>query len=193
MPDEFHPSFQKRHELEGAPDPFPSLGESTSAKSSRVVHDSADANSITDFPTLAPSAPIASAPTKSAWGSDAGPRIKAAVRSTPVITFSFTISQVELPVKDGKQVSLGEVMKQVISRFKVKIEASTNQNRHTTFYIKAETQKELDKAKRSLLASLSPVVSNIRSVPSCIQTPSPDYFDFECPSLHYRCYHRSQG
>lgn len=147
-----------------------------------------------DFPTLAPSAPAASVPVKSAWGSDAGPRIKAAVKSAPVVTDSFTVTQVELPIKDGKQTSLGEVIKQVITKFKVKIEASTNQNRHTTFYIKAETQKDLDKAKRNLLASLSPMASNFLSHTfSLFIRLSLDYFDFECPSVHYRCYHRSQG
>ncbi|OJA13068.1 hypothetical protein AZE42_01903 [Rhizopogon vesiculosus] len=152
--------LQKRHELEGAPDPFPSLGEATPVRPTRVAQDPTDGNSITDFPTLAPSAPAASAPVKSAWGSDAGPRIKAAVKSTPVITDSFTVTQVELPVRDGKQTSLGEVMKQVITKFKVKIEASTNQNRHTTFHMRAETQKELDKAKRTLLAYLSPLATS---------------------------------
>jgi len=111
-----------------------------------------------DFPTLAPSVPAAAVPAKSAWGSDTGPRIKATVKSTPVITDSFTVTQVELPVRDGKQTSLGEIMKQVIAKFKVKIEASTNQSRHTTFHMRADTQKELDKAKRSLLAFLSPLV-----------------------------------
>lgn len=162
--------FQKRHELEGAPDPFPSLGGATPVKSRPVIQDSADADSITDFPTLAPSAPPASAPSKSAWGSDAGPRIKATVKSTPVITDSFTVTQVELPVRDGRQTSLGEIMKQVIAKFKVRIEASTNQNRHTTFHMRAETQKELDKAKRNLLASLSPQASNFLPIPFLYST-----------------------
>jgi hypothetical protein len=50
-------------------------------------------------------------------------------------------------------------MKQITTKYKVKLEASLNQKtRQTTFYIKSDTQKELDKAKRSLLALLSPVV-----------------------------------
>jgi hypothetical protein len=61
--------------------------------------------------------------------------------------------------KDGKSATLGEVMKQVMAKYKVKIDASANQRtRQTTFHVKAESQKELDKAKRSLLALLSPVV-----------------------------------
>ena len=50
-------------------------------------------------------------------------------------------------------------MKRVMTQYKVKLEASLNQKtRQTTFYIKSDSQKELDKAKRSLLALLSPVV-----------------------------------
>lgn len=55
-------------------------------------------------------------------------------------------------------------MKQVMAKYKVKLEASGNQKtRQTTFQIKADTQKDLDKAKRSLIALLSPIVSNGRS------------------------------
>lgn len=156
--------LQKKHELEGAPDPFPSLGEATS-KPKRVAQVPTDADSQADFPTLATSAPAAAAP-KSAWGSDAGPRIKATVKSTPLITDYFTVTQAELPAKDGKQTSVGEVMKQVMAKYRVRIEASTNQSRQTTFHMKGETQKDLDKAKRHLLAALSPVVTLILNAPA---------------------------
>ncbi|KAG0706160.1 hypothetical protein DFH29DRAFT_904030 [Suillus ampliporus] len=158
--------LQKRHELEGAPDPFPSLGQATPVKPRRVGQDPADATSQTDFPTLAPSTPAVVAPRKSAWGSDAGPRIKATIKSTPVVTDSFTATQVELSAKDGKQTSLGEIMKQVMAKFRVKIEASTNQSRLTTFHMKAESHKELEKAKRHLLAALSPMVTLILNAPA---------------------------
>jgi type VI protein secretion system component VasK len=77
-----------------------------------------------------------------------------------MVSDSFTLSAIELAAnKDGKPTSLGEIMKQVISKFKVKIEASANQRtRQTTFNMKSESQKELDKAKRSLIALLSPMV-----------------------------------
>lgn len=66
--------------------------------------------------------------------------------------------------KNGQAATLGEVMKQVMTKYKVKVEASVNQKaRSTTFHIRGETQKELDKAKRSLLALLSPEVSLISS------------------------------
>ncbi|KAG2150530.1 hypothetical protein DEU56DRAFT_33581 [Suillus clintonianus] len=158
--------LQKRHELEGAPDPFPSLGETTAVKPRRAVQVPADADSQADFPTLATSTPVAATPGKSAWGSDAGPRIKATVKSTPVITDYLTVTQVETPVKDGRQTSLGEIMKQVMIKYRVKIEASTNQSRQTTFHLKGETQKDLDKAKRHLLATLSPVVTLILNAPA---------------------------
>ena len=64
--------------------------------------------------------------------------------------------------RDGKPATLGEIMRQVMANHKIKIEASTNQKtRQTTFHLKADSRKELEKAKRSLLASLSPVVSRL--------------------------------
>lgn len=118
-----------------------------------------DTDSQEAFPSLA-SAPSATRQT-AAWGSANGPRIKAVSAKNPVISENFTLSSSEISTtgKDGKQTSLGEVMKQVMAQFKVKIEASTNQkSRQTTFYLKSESKKELDKAKRTLLAQLSPIV-----------------------------------
>lgn len=46
-----------------------------------------------------------------------------------------------------------------MSQHKVKLDASTNQKSHqTTFYLKADSKKELERAKKSLLALLSPIV-----------------------------------
>lgn len=80
----------------------------------------------------------------------------------PIVADSFTLSAIDLSNtgKEGKPASLGEILKQVMTKYKIKIEASANQKtRQTTFHLKAENQKDLDKAKRSLLALLSPVVS----------------------------------
>lgn len=155
-----HYSPQRRHELEGAPDPFPSLVDDAAAKpkQANAKPDPLDTASEVAFPSLASSTP-APAPVASAWGSAAGPRIKPSVVKTPVFADSFTLSAMDLSNagKDGKAATLGEVMKLVMAKYKVKIEASANQ-KQTTFHIKAESQKELDKAKRSLLALLSPVV-----------------------------------
>lgn len=126
-----------------------------------------DTESEVAFPTLASAVPASSAPSNSAWGSSTGPRIKSAIPKAPVFTDSFTLSAIDLSNsgKDGKPASLGEVIKQVIAKYKVKVEASANQKaRQTTFHVKAESQKELDKAKRSLLALLSPVVCSTYSI-----------------------------
>ncbi|EEB98672.2 hypothetical protein MPER_01780, partial [Moniliophthora perniciosa FA553] len=108
--------------------------------------------------------PASAAPPKpvaSAWGASNGPRIKPVIYK-PVFTDTLDLAVIDLTTagKDGKPATFGEVMKQVMAKYKVKLEASGNQKtRQTTFHIKAETQKELDKAKRSLLALLSPVVT----------------------------------
>ncbi|EMD37873.1 hypothetical protein CERSUDRAFT_114510 [Gelatoporia subvermispora B] len=154
--------LQRRHNLEGAPDPFPSLKEPTSVTPRQSARNGApNPESEEAFPSLAP-AQSANKPAASAWGASAAARIRPAAVKQNLVTDTFTIPTVDLSTagKDGKPTSLGEIMRQVMSQFKVKVEASTNQKmRQTTFYIKSESAKELDKAKRSLLAGLSPVVS----------------------------------
>ncbi|KAF9010508.1 hypothetical protein BDQ17DRAFT_1322352 [Cyathus striatus] len=155
--------LQKRHELEGAPDPFPSLVESAQTKSkARPTVAQLDTNSETAFPSLASVSP---SPAASTWG----PRLKSTVNKAPIFADSFDLSAIDLSNvgKDGKTATLGEVMKQVMAKYKVKLEASGNQKtRQTTFHIKAESQKELDKAKRSLLALLSPVITLVINAPA---------------------------
>ncbi|TFK73937.1 SCP160 protein [Pluteus cervinus] len=162
--------LQRRHELEGAPDPFPSLAAAADpvpVKARAPFKQDLDTDSQSAFPSLvATSGPPVQAP--SAWGT-AGPRIRATASKTTVVTDTFTLSANELPQvnKDGKPVAVGEVLKQVMAKYKVKIEASTNQrSRQTTFHIKSESRKDLDKAKRSLVALLSPVVSLIVNAPA---------------------------
>ncbi|KAF8894055.1 hypothetical protein BD779DRAFT_1504999 [Infundibulicybe gibba] len=160
--------LQKRHQLEGAPDPFPSLVDSSSPARTKPTATSVD-TSESAFPSLASASPLTSAPSNSsAWSATAGPRIKSVVNKAPVFTDSFTLSAIDLSNtgRDGKHGTLGEVMKQVMAKYKVKLEASANQKtRQTTFHIKAETQKELDKAKRSLLALLSPTITLVINAP----------------------------
>ncbi|PPR02413.1 hypothetical protein CVT26_011381 [Gymnopilus dilepis] len=162
--------LQKRHELEGAPDPFPSLSQpATTSKPRAPPSIPLDTESEEAFPSLASAAPVAAAPSNSAWGASTGPRIKATAAKTPVFADSFTLSAIDLSNagKDGKAATLGEVIKQVVAKYKVKVEASQNQKaRQTTFHIKAESQKELDKAKRSLLALLSPVITLVINAPA---------------------------
>ncbi|KAL0956379.1 hypothetical protein HGRIS_002526 [Hohenbuehelia grisea] len=163
--------LQKKHELEGAPDPFPSLVDSPVRARHEPIRrkkEELDTESHTAFPSLAPSAPAA-APAKSAWGSANGPRIKPTVVKSNTVSDSFTLGSIDLSTagRDGKPVTVGEIMKQVIAKYKVKIEASANQKaRQTTFHIKAESQKELERAKRALLAALSPVVTLVLNAPA---------------------------
>lgn len=149
--------LQKKHELEGTPDPFPSIKDApVKPRPSAGQQNELDTESQVAFPSLAPSpAPQVTRPASSAWGVGSGPRIRPSGFND-----SFTLSAIELSGggRDGKQSTLGEVTKQIMNKFKVKIEASTNQKRQTIFYLKSESQKELDKAKRQLLASLSPIV-----------------------------------
>jgi hypothetical protein len=154
--------LQKRHELEGTPDPFPSLSDASPSRPSSggPAKTVLDTTSQLAFPSLAPSVPPAKAPSKSAWA--AGPRIKSNISKQPLVSDSFTLSAIDLSNtgKDGKHATLGEVMKQVMSKYKVKLEASANQRTNqTTFHLRAESQKELEKSKRSLFALLSPIVS----------------------------------
>ncbi|KAG6920287.1 hypothetical protein DXG01_005056 [Tephrocybe rancida] len=163
--------LQRRHQLEGAPDPFPSLADSTPKANKATASNGLelDTDSQSAFPSLASSTPVTASAAKPAWGSSNGPRIKATVVKAPIFADTFTIAALDLSNtgKDGKPATLGDVMRQVIAKYKVKVEASANQRtRQTTFHIKADTQKELDKAKRSLLALLSPTVTSTIQAPA---------------------------
>lgn len=145
------------HHLEGAPDPFPSEAIPVPVSKPQIIAP-LDTDSQEAFPSLAPSPVAVSKPVVPAWGAPTGPRLAA---HTPQATESFTSSAIDLSSagRDGKPITLGEIMKQVMASHKIKIEASTNQKtRQTTFHLKADSRKELEKGKRSLLASLSPLV-----------------------------------
>ncbi|KAF9820370.1 hypothetical protein IEO21_01379 [Rhodonia placenta] len=151
--------LQKKHGIEDAQE---LNGTPPAAVSPAPANGHLDTGSQEAFPSLAPSPVSQSAnkPAGSAWGSSAGPRIRPAVTKQIMFSDSFILSSSDIATagRDGKPISLGQVMKQVMVQHKVKIEASTNQkSRQTTFFLKAEYQKDLDKAKRSLLALLSPV------------------------------------
>ncbi|KIL65972.1 hypothetical protein M378DRAFT_10544 [Amanita muscaria Koide BX008] len=160
--------LQKRHQLEGAPDPFPAAPEVSSAKPKPSKPAELDTESEVAFPSLAPSAP-AIAPARQVWGASAtGPRIKPSVNQT-LHTDSFTLPVIDLPAagKDGRATTVGDVMRQITTKYKVKLDASGNQKtRQTTFYLKAESAKELEKAKRNLLSLLSPVVTVVFQAPA---------------------------
>lgn len=165
----FSASQQKKHELKGAPDPFPSLSDHTGpsplapSRSRQSPQEELDTGSHDDFPSLSPS-PTAATQTKpatSAWTTR--PRIKPSG-----ITESFTLQDIDLSGagRDGRPTTLSEVTRGITQKFKVKIEASTNHKKETTFYLKSESQKELDKARRALVAACSPVVTLIVQAPA---------------------------
>ncbi|KAJ7496037.1 hypothetical protein B0H11DRAFT_2227032 [Mycena galericulata] len=161
--------LQRRHNLEGAPDPFPSLTESPHPKARHTPQatQELDTDSQSAFPSLASATPPpASAAPKAAW---AAARPKPVLKQAPVFADTFTIGRIDLSNtgRDGRPGTLGEVMKQVIAKYKVKLEGSANQKTgQTTFHIKADTQKELEKAKKSLQALLSPVITLTINAPA---------------------------
>jgi hypothetical protein len=154
--------------LEGAPDPFPSLSDSTPARSVPTTSKASprqtplDTSSQTSFPSLAPaSAPAVAprqAPTISSWAS-ASPRIKAPISRAFQFSESISIPDIDLSQtgKEGKRLTLGEVLKDIQAKTKTKIEAST-QKKETTFHFKADSEKDLDKAKKLLTSAVSPNV-----------------------------------
>ena len=158
----FSKHYQKRHELEGSPDPFPSLSEHTDPAPAAPLRPHQppqlkfDTGCHEEFPSLSPSVavPAQTQSTTSAWS--ARPRIKPSG-----VTESFILQDIVLSSsgKDGRPATLSEVTRGITQKFKVKIEASTNHRKETTFYLKSESQKELDKAREALVAVCSPVVT----------------------------------
>ncbi|KAF8520456.1 hypothetical protein BU17DRAFT_46843 [Hysterangium stoloniferum] len=163
--------LQRRHELEGAPDPFPSLGGKEEPKIKRSSGTSTPAALDTDssvaFPSLASSVPPR--PAAAAWGAATGPRIKVSAPKNKLMSESFTLSAVNLSRagRDGKAGTMSDVMKNTMAKFKVKVEASTQRKTgQTTFFVKGESEREVEKAKRQLVSSLSPVVTLTINAPS---------------------------
>jgi hypothetical protein len=170
-------ALQRRHdELEGTPDPFPPMaaqkgqnGQNIQTRRPQRGNQALDTDSEAAFPSLAPSAPAKPAPT-SAWAS--APRIQqTAARVAPLVSDSFIIENIDLSTagKDGKPGTLSEVMKRVMLQSKnVKLEASTQRKdgrAKTSFVIKAESEYELEEAKRKLVAALSPTVTRVIQAP----------------------------
>lgn len=167
----FAADLQKKH-LEGAPDPFPA--DPVPATAFHVTAPPSPLDAVVDADTAFPALGSSSNPSVSssisgtAWGFSSGPRIRPSMIQKPVFTDSFTLNAIDLShtVKDRKPITLGEVMKQVMAKYNVKIDASANQRaRQTTFHLKADTQKDLDKAKRNLVALLSPVTTLVIQAP----------------------------
>ncbi|KAH7108044.1 hypothetical protein BKA62DRAFT_680818 [Auriculariales sp. MPI-PUGE-AT-0066] len=180
--------LQRRRELEGAPDPFPSLpgadnveriprvvngGGSGRGPSPAVPSAALDTGDSNEFPALAPTQrPPSSAPASKpgtpapGWG-QGGPRISAPV--SRLISDTFELDQIDLSTagKDGKRATgLSEVFRNVSQKFKVKCEASSQPSGYTSFTLKADSQKELDKARKLLISLISPRIELIVKAPS---------------------------
>ncbi|KAG8963700.1 hypothetical protein FRC03_002672 [Tulasnella sp. 419] len=154
--------LQRRHELEGAPDPFPSLNDSPARPSKNNASSSKNKNLDTSeeaFPSLGGSAP-STPKVASAWGT--GPRIQRQVEKKPVFTESFSLSSLDLRTagRDGKPTTLREVMTKVMNQSRTTVEASTQRmGNQTTFVIKGDSETDLEYAKKLLTSLLSPTVT----------------------------------
>ncbi|CAG8647317.1 4256_t:CDS:10, partial [Acaulospora colombiana] len=150
-------------QLEGAPDPFPVLGES-SPNPTASTSNSAPLNtdSETLFPSLA--TPSTSKAPTSSWTVRAVKPV-----STPVYTDSFALTGIDPSAshtKDGKPRSLGDIVKDIQTKHKVKVEVfSQRTSNQTTFTITGASDASVDAAKRALTTSLSPVIT------LAVQTP----------------------
>ncbi|GJJ06343.1 hypothetical protein Clacol_000534 [Clathrus columnatus] len=162
--------LQRRHELEGTPDPFPSLDGRDDIPPQPVGSDGPsvlDTESAVAFPSLAPSAPAKLPASQLAWSNT--PRINPTVVKTTGVSDSFDLAAVDLSRvgRDNKPGTLSDAMKTIMFRFKVKVEASTQRKSgYTTFFIKGESEREVEKAKRQLIANLSPHVLVKFNVPA---------------------------
>lgn len=156
--------LQKKHALEGAPDPFPSLTDSapklspTHGKAAKKASQALDTSSETAFPSLAPASKRQATP--SAWSAPRPAVTRPAVQSAHA-TDTFELPQVELKAtgRDAKAPTLGEVMRTVMSKTGATVEASTQRlTGKTTFIVKGSSENVIDHAKRMLISHLSPVV-----------------------------------
>lgn len=168
--------LQKRHALEGTPDPFPSLNGRSDPAPKPKVHAAAsngllDTSSDSAFPALGGGTKGKASP--NAWGAGARERISRPLVTSQQAAFvdTFDLGQIDLRAqgKDGKATTLGEVLRTVIAKTGAAVEASTQKNTgKTTFIIKGASERITDSARRQLVAALSPVVS--KSVDAPIST-----------------------
>lgn len=173
----------KRHGLEGAPDPFPSIGNAPGPSAAKKVHDTpapVDTASEDAFPTLGTSAAPASKITKPAvsmWATKpaavkAGKPKPAAAGGlgrigTPAAgshPFSDTFSLPAANLETGK--ALTDTLKKVTEQTGAIVESSTQMKTGLkSFYVKAADQKRLTYAKRIIERGLSRVVTMEVEVP----------------------------
>lgn len=174
------PLFARPQRFEGAPDPFPSLVEdapstrtvsapgptSSKAKSSSSVPRGSTSSTAPNtssedaFPTLAPSAPSASISKPASFSWAASSKVKSKPAGPPVQTDSIALVVGPQTDRDGKTVTLGNIMKQIQDKTAVNLEASTQMKTGlTTFVLKGTSARNIEAAKKMLTARLSKVVT----------------------------------
>lgn len=115
------------------------------------------------FPSLGPSPGAGKAPSTSkpsSWAAGSGAIKKPIKVAQPVFSSNFTLDKVE-PSRghDGKPVTLGAVIKDVMNKTNARIEASTQRTTGgTTFHVKGDSENIVEAAIRSITAALSPQV-----------------------------------
>lgn len=168
--------LQKKHALEGAPDPFPSLpGKGPKPPVANGKHSKKpqqaplDTASETAFPSLGGPASGKKPQTPSAWSTTARERVarpervsRPAVQSY-IVSDTIELDKIDLKAagKGGKPTTLGEVMRNVMAESGATIEASTaRMTGKTTFIIKGYEDYTVETAKKLLISGLAPVVRN---------------------------------
>jgi hypothetical protein len=197
-----HYHFTMAGRFIGAPDPFPSLLDNEPRRPKAAPQANGNGtldNSESSFPSLAPNAasnkvPSSSKPSPSSWGAGSSALRKPAKILQPVYSSNFTLDKVELARgQDGKTITLGNVMKEVMNKTKTKIEASTQRTTGgTTFHIKGDSESAVDAAIRTITAALSPQVGlSALFFSQCWKIVS-GYSCCQCSRLYHRHDHWSQ-
>jgi hypothetical protein len=144
----------------GKPDPFSfsNAASESRSSSSRKANGLVDVESDIAFPSLNPGA---AAKPAGAWSN--APRLASTVpaaKQTGSQTLTLPSIDLNQVAKGGKPPTLLEYQKTVGSKFRVQV-SSTQQRAsgQTTFTIKSESDKDIIKAKKHLIATLSPVVT----------------------------------
>ncbi|KZS98452.1 hypothetical protein SISNIDRAFT_481189 [Sistotremastrum niveocremeum HHB9708] len=151
--------LQRRHGLEGAPDPFPSLTENSNHQSAGASSVTAvDTNSEAAFPSLAPAAP-AKPTTAGTW---ATPRITKPIAKQSGAQETLTLPSIDLNqvAGKGKAPTILEYQKTIGSKFRVTVTSVQQRTSgHFVFTIKGESERDVAKARKHIIISLSPSVS----------------------------------
>ena len=112
------------------------------------------------FPSLGPATQNGNRAPPVAWAP--APRAKPVL--APVYSESFALNQVESVrrTKEGRLLSVSDIIKGVQTKFKVKVEISSQlKTSQTSFSVKSDSQANVDAAKKALISDLSPVVSQL--------------------------------